>query len=159
MDNDFHVKPIGVIRADGDGFRVALRPAYREALAGLEGFAYVQILWWFSGCDNRADRQVFTEPRPYAGGPETLGTFATRSPRRPNPIALTSAQVIDIDRVNGTIGLAYIDADDQSPVLDLKPYTPSLDRVERPAVPEWCAHWPRSVETSGDFDWGSVFSF
>ncbi len=60
---------------------------------------------------------------------------------------------------NGVIGLAYIDADDKSPVLDIKPYTPSLDRVEQPEVPIWCKHWPKNVETSGDFDWESEFTF
>jgi tRNA (Thr-GGU) A37 N-methylase len=59
----------------------------------------------------------------------------------------------------GIIGLAFIDAEDGTPVLDIKPYTPSLDRVENPIVPKWCAHWPKSVESSGSFDWSSVFNF
>ena len=66
---------------------------------------------------------------------------------------------IQIDHENGLIRIAYIDADDGTPVLDLKPYTPSLDRVESPDVPDWCAHWPRSVEESGDFDWENEFNF
>ena len=57
------------------------------------------------------------------------------------------------------MGLAYIDAENGTPVLDVKPYTPSLDRVERPDVPGWCAHWPKSAEASGDFDWEKVFNF
>ena len=65
-----------------------------------------------------------------------MGTFATRSPERPNPIALTPAYVTYIDHENGIIGLAYIDANDGTPVVDIKPYTPSLDRVESPEVPE-----------------------
>lgn len=44
-----------------------------------------------------------------------------------------------------------------SPVLDLKPYTPSLDRVEIPHVPDWCAHWPQSLEESASFDWAKEF--
>lgn len=32
-------------------------------------------------------------------------------------------------------------------------------RIEHPRVLSWCADWPHSVETSGDFDWGSVFRF
>ena len=57
------------------------------------------------------------------------------------------------------IGLSYIDAEDGSPLLDLKPYTPSLDRVEDPPLPAWCAHWPRDVESSGDFPWEDEFNF
>ncbi len=100
-----------------------------------------------------------SEAKPYTKGPDTLGTFATRSPQRPNPIALSCTHVTYIDVDSGIIGLAYIDADDQSPVLDIKPYTPSLDRVEAPAVPAWCKHWPNNVETSGEFDWESEFNF
>lgn len=57
------------------------------------------------------------------------------------------------------VGLYYIDAFPESPLLDLKPYAPSVDRVESPSVPEWCVHWPRSYEESGDFDWEAEFNF
>lgn len=159
MDKHFTVKQIGVIRSDDIGFRLELAPAYKEALTGLEDFSYINILWWFDGCDNAADRGVLSEEKPYTKGPDTLGTFATRSPQRPNPIALSCAYVTYVDADNGVIGLAYIDADDQSPVLDIKPYTPSLDRVETPEVPAWCKHWPSDVESSSDFDWESEFNF
>ena len=46
---------------------------------------------------------------------------------------------------------------DGTPILDIKPYQPSFDRVEHPESPAWCAAWPHSVETSGAFDWASVF--
>lgn len=54
---------------------------------------------------------------------------------------------------------SVLDADDNTPVLDIKPYTPSLDRVESPGVPEWCRHWPKSIEESGDFPWEGEFNF
>lgn len=159
MENQFIVKQIGVIRADENGFRIELLPVYQKALIGLEGFSNINVLWWFSGCDNAANRAVLSETKPYTKGPDVLGTFATRSPQRPNPIALSCTGITYLDTENGVIGLAYIDADDQSPVLDIKPYTPSLDRVEAPEAPAWCRHWPCSVETSGDFDWGAEFNF
>lgn len=159
MDNNFTVKQIGVIRTDENGFRIELVPAYKEALIGLDGFSYLNVLWWFSGCDNEVDRSILSEEKPYKKGPDTLGAFATRSPQRPNPIALSCTYVTYIDAENGVIGLAYIDADDQTPVLDIKPYTPSLDRVEVAEIPTWCKHWPSKVEASGDFDWESEFNF
>lgn len=159
MENNFTVKQIGVIRADESGARIEIAPEYKDSLVGLDGFSYINILWWFSGCDNEKDRGILAEAKPYTKGPDTLGTFATRSPQRPNPIALSCAYVTYIDVSHGIVGLAYIDADDQSPVLDMKPYTPSLDRVEEPEVPAWCRHWPNNVETSGNFDWESEFNF
>ena len=159
MNNHFTVTQIGVICADESGFALKLAPQYTNALAGLEGFSHLQVLWWFSGCDNPADRGSLTEKRPYTHGPEVLGAFATRSPQRPNPIALSCAGITFLDAENGVIGLDYIDAQDQTPLLDLKPYTPSLDRVEQPKTPAWCSHWPANVETSGAFDWECEFNF
>lgn len=159
MEKEYTVRPIGLIHVDGQGFRLEVSPAYRPALAGLEGFSHLNVLWWFSGCDKPAARNCLTEARPYVKGPAALGVFATRSPQRPNPLALSCAQVTYVDAASGLVGLAYIDADDQSPLLDIKPYTPSLDRVEQPGVPAWCRHWPGNVEMSGDFDWGKEFNF
>lgn len=157
--SDFTVKSIGQICSDENGAFIRLDKEYIPAMQGLEGFEYIQVLWWFSGCDNPESRSKLTETKPYKKGPELIGTFATRSPERPNPIALTAAYVTYLDCENGVIGLAYIDALDGTPVLDIKPYTPSLDRVEKPEVPEWCADWPYSTEESGDFDWENVFNF
>lgn len=150
---------IGTITKIGGTTRIELEESFRPALKGLEGFQYVQVLWWFDGCDDTASRSVRTVPNPYRGGPEELGVFATRSPERPNPLALSCAEVTDVDLAAGTVGLVWLDADPGSPVLDLKPYTPSLDRVESPRVPDWCAHWPGSVEVSGDFNWAAEFLF
>lgn len=155
----FTVNQIGVICVDREGFRIKLEPGCRKAMSGLEGYSHLQVLWWFSRCDNEPSRAKRTEQKPYVNGPEVLGIFATRSPERPNPIALSCVTVTSFDAANGILHLAYIDAHDQSPVLDIKPYTPSLDRVEAPEVPGWCRHWPKNVETSGDFDWASEFNF
>lgn len=146
---------IGRISCSGDGIRLVLDKAYAPALAGLEGFSHIQVLWWFSECDNAQCRNTLTQAKPYKSSPDTLGTFATRSPLRPNPVALDTAQITYIDHENGVIGLAWIDAFDGSPVIDVKPYTPSLDRVEAPTVPDWCRHWPKCCEASGSFDWES----
>ncbi|MDF2988944.1 MAG: tRNA ((37)-N6)-methyltransferase TrmO [Eubacterium sp.] len=155
----FSVKSIGKVRVDCEGTRLELNREYTAALTNLEGFTYINVLWWFDKCDHSDSRAKLVEKSPYKNSPELLGTFATRSPERPNPIALTCANVTYIDAEKGIVGLAYMDAADGSPILDIKPYTPSLDRVENSAVPQWCANWPNSVESSGDFDWNEVFNF
>ena len=151
--------PIGAIRCTDDGFYIELDKRFAPALEGLEGYSHIQVLWWFSHCDNAECRAALTNDKPYTHGPDTLGTFATRSPARPNPIAVSTAQILYVDPIAARVGLAYIDAFDGTPVLDVKPYTPSLDRVESPGTPSWCAHWPQSTEASGDFDWESEFNF
>lgn len=157
--NNFILRQIGSIQSDERGFRIALDTQFAPALKELEGFSHIQVLWWFSDTDDDVGRSRLQESSPYAGAPEVMGTFATRSPMRPNPIALSVAQVLQIDHEHAVIRLAYIDADDGTPLIDIKPYTPSLDRVETPGVPEWCAQWPKSVEASGEFDWSSAFNF
>ncbi|MGN0627556.1 MAG: SAM-dependent methyltransferase [Oscillospiraceae bacterium] len=157
--NEFKLFSIGKILKTEEETAIVLHPEYAAALKGLGDFGYVEILWWMDGCDNKKDRASLAEQKPYVKGPDELGVFATRSPSRPNPIGLSCASITYIDEHQGIIGLSYLDANDESPVLDIKPYTPSLDRVERPAVPCWCAHWPGSVEESGNFDWESEFNF
>ncbi|MDR2975759.1 MAG: SAM-dependent methyltransferase [Streptococcaceae bacterium] len=155
---EMKLKPIGNISSVDGEIKLVLEKQYIPALSGLEGFSHLQILWWFSDCDNVIDRSQLTEASPYKNSPETLGIFATRSPRRPNPIALDSVQITYLDQENGEIGLTWLEAFDGTPVLDIKPYTPSIDRVMQLKVPEWCAHWPSSYEESGDFDWENELS-
>jgi hypothetical protein len=67
--------------------------------------------------------------KPYKKGPEELGIFATRSPLRPNPILLSAAQMLDLDVEKGVVQLAYLDAEEGSPILDIKPYLPATERI------------------------------
>jgi len=93
--------------------------------------------------------------KPYRAGPEKIGVFATRSPARPNPIAMTVASILGIDQKEGIIQIPWIDAAPDTPIIDLKPYQPSGDRVKDIAMPNWCSHWPKWLEDSGSFDWAS----
>lgn len=155
----YEVKPIGTIcNKEGQTF-LTLKPEFIPALKALDGFSHINVIWWFSDFDNEKYRAELETEQPYKKAPDVMGIFATRSPIRPNPIALTAAEIIHIDYKNGVIQLAYIDANDNTPVLDIKPYTPSLDRVETPGVPTWCSHWPKSLEQSAYFDWEKEFNF
>ncbi len=92
-------------------------------------------------------------------GPETIGIFATRSPVRPNPIALSAVPVLGIDTAAGIIAVPYVDADDGTPVLDIKPYLPATERIRDVKVPAWSAHWPQWYEDNWGFDWAAEFTF
>ena len=153
------VKPIGKVRNNEKGTFIEVEACCIPALQALDGFQNINILWWFSEFDDEQSRSTLQTEKPYKNGPEVLGVFATRSPLRPNPIALTTVDVIHIDYEKGVIHIAYIDADDNTPVLDIKPYTPSFDRVKSPGVPAWCSQWPNSTEESASFAWEDVFNF
>jgi len=149
------VNRIGTININDKGMFIELEQKYIPALQGLEGFSHLNVIWWFSDFDNEQMRNVLELPKPYKTAPDTMGIFATRSPVRPNPLALTAVQIIQIDFDNGIIQIAYIDANNGTPVLDIKPYTPNCDRIESPGVPEWCRHWPESVEDAVGFNWNN----
>ena len=157
--NTFTLQPIGYIETKGNGFFIQVSPEFKDALVGLDGFSHLKTLYWFDKLDKPETRSILQVDSPYKKAPDVLGIFATRAPVRPNLIAMTTVGVIDIDEENGRIQVDYIDAEDGSPLLDLKPYTPCEDRVENPSVPEWSAHWPKNVETSGEFDWDNEFNF
>lgn len=153
------LEPIGTVHFEGDESFIQIDSKFRQALRGLDGFGQINVLWWFSGCDTLTSRNVLQVPRPYKDAPEVMGVFATRSPQRPNPIALTTCEVLWFDERTGIISVPFIDAEEGSPVLDIKPYTPSFDRVESPKVPQWCSHWPQNTTESAFFDWSQVFLF
>lgn len=155
----YTLNTIGRIRNnEGEAF-IELDKKYIPALKALEGFSHINVLWWFDKFDNDEARAVLEAGQPYKKAPKNMGIFATRSPIRPNPIALTAVEVIGIDYEKGIINIAYIDADDNTPLIDIKPYTPSLDKIDTPSVPKWCSHWPESLEKSADFDWEKEFNF
>lgn len=157
--NSINVSPIGKIENTGETARVILDSKYAKGLKRLKEYSHVQILWWADKCDNKSDRETLTELKPYKKGPDELGVFATRSPERPNPIAVSNSDIAYVDEENGIVGLYYLDAFDGTPVLDLKPYTPSIDRIKNAKTPGWCSHWPESYEENGSFDWESEFNF
>lgn len=75
---------------------------------------------------------------------------------RPNPLEMTIVPVVDIDQEEGIIRIEYIDAEDGSPVVDIKPYH-GTDRLRGFAVPSWCTHWPAWYEDASEFDWEAEF--
>lgn len=156
---EFLISPVGQIRTENGERYIQLEETYVPALQALEGFSHINVLWWCDECDFEEARKLLEVPKPYQKAPDTMGIFATRSPARPNPIALSTVTVLEIDYKKGRIFIPYADANDGSPVIDLKPYTPSIDRIEKPSVPDWCSHWPQSVEASASFDWSKEFAF
>jgi len=154
---EFKLSPIGYVRAGADGFRLEIKKEYLPALKGLEGFSHVNVFWWCHLCDDKEYRTILQCEQPYKNSPAQMGIFATRSPLRPNPIALTAASILRVDYDSGVIHIPYIDAEDGTPIIDLKPYHPSADRIRDVAVPEWCSHWPKWREDSASFDWEAEF--
>ncbi len=109
---------------------VELDPRWAPGLQGLETATHVILLYWMG----RARRDLVVQsPRHYA---EQRGTFALRSPARPNPIALSVARLVRID--GNALSVVGVDCLDGTPLLDIKPYFASTDSVPD-AVVGWHA--------------------
>ena len=94
-------------------------PQFEAGLMDIEGFSHLYVLWEF---DKSEDYDLVAHP-PTDNG-RAHGVFATRSPRRPNPIALT---VVELLRRDGArLHVKGVDMLDGTPILDIKPYLSSV---------------------------------
>ena len=149
--------PIGVIRspytdiagmpvqasgAVGVVGTIELDPAYAAGLRDIQGFSHVILL-----CHLHLIREPALEVVPFL---DTVshGVFATRSPKRPNPIGLS---VVRLLAVHGThLAIEGIDVIDGTPVLDLKPYVPTFDAVAAERIGWYAGKLDRIGEVRSD---------
>ena len=102
---------------DAEG-ELEISPEFEEGLTDVEGFSHLFVIWEF----DRSEGYQLMGPTPVDGQPH--GVFATRSPRRPNPIGLTVVEVLG--RSGNRVQVRGLDMLDGTPILDLKPYMSSI---------------------------------
>ena len=121
--------PIGQVKKEAGRTRIVLDKKYQPGLLGLDRFSHIQVLYWFDRNDTPEERSILqVHPRGNKSNPLS-GVFATRAPVRPNLIALSLCTIVSI-REN-IIEIDQIDAFPGTPVLDIKPYIPDIDSVDR----------------------------
>ncbi len=94
-------------------------PEFSAGLKEIEKASHVYVLYW----GDRSNREILQSPTPFSREP--VGVFASRSPNRPNPIALCVADLLE--RNGNTLTVRGVDALDGSPLLDVKIYSPHID--------------------------------
>jgi tRNA-Thr(GGU) m(6)t(6)A37 methyltransferase TsaA len=125
----FEMRPVGYVRSPyadssqvpkGRGAKheaegvIEVLPEFEAGLTDIEGFSHLFVIWAF----DRAEGYELTGPTPTDARPH--GVFATRSPRRPNPLGLTVVRLLGRDGRH--LRVAGVDMLDGTPVLDIKPY-------------------------------------
>jgi len=158
MKNEIKVNSIGSIHSEKGQFFIKVNGEFKKGLTSIDGFSHLQIVWWGNQFDAPEHRKQLINIQPYKTSPEQVGVFATRSQFRPNPILITTIFVQKIDLAKGIIYTPYLDAENNTPLLDIKPYH-LYERVEHCSVPDWCSHWPAWAEEAANFDWASEFNF
>jgi tRNA-Thr(GGU) m(6)t(6)A37 methyltransferase TsaA len=100
-------------------------PEFEGGLQDIEGFSHLMILWLF----HKSQECELVGNNPTDG--RIHGVFSTRSPRRPNPIGLTTVELLR--REGPSLYLGGVDMLDGTPVLDIKPYMSSIpmDKLRR----------------------------
>ena len=120
----------GILQPENKG-TIEVYPQYQEALLNLEKFDYIIVIYHM-----HLSKGWHTPVRPPRSS-QAFGLFATRSPNRPNSIGLS---VIKLEKVEGNIlQVSGIDAYDKTPVLDIKPWLPSID----------CPGWKINLDIEG----------
>ena len=133
---EFTLRPIGIIHSpftspQDTPIQSAFSEAegtlevYLEYVAGLqdiEGFSHLTLLYWFH---RSAGYQLVIEP--FLDG-VARGLFAIRYPARPNPIGLSTVELLA--REGGTLRVRGLDVLDGTPLLDIKPFVPGFDHRE-----------------------------
>jgi tRNA (adenine37-N6)-methyltransferase len=153
---NFLIHPIGIAHSNDEKgeYSVEIYPKYLPALKELEKYSHLNIIWWGTKTDTPKHReilQVSKLPPFYGDKAPTMGIFATRSEYRPNPILITSVQIIKIDQKSGQIIVPYLDAFEGTPIIDLKPYLPMTDRIMRADYPPYLQHWPKNNEDAAEW--------
>lgn len=131
--HSLELKPIGVIhspyRAGGEAPRqgcgreeicqVEVFKEFEEGLKDIEGFSHIILIYWL----HRSRRYSLVVKTPWDVIPH--GLFATRSPNRPNPLGLSVVELVA--REKNILRVKGLDAIDGTPLLDIKPYFPTID--------------------------------
>ena len=114
--------PIQPSGAAGICGTVDLYPEFAEGLKDLDGFSHLILLYRFH--ESRGYSLTVT---PFLDS-ETRGVFATRAPKRPNPIGLSIVRLVRIQ--GSTLDIENVDILDRTPLLDIKPYVPEFDHQQ-----------------------------
>ncbi len=111
--------PVQGVFADGAAGTVEVFPEFAAGLADLDGFSHIILLY----CFHRSQGYALT-CRPFLDDCDR-GIFATRAPRRPNPIGMSIVRLLGVEGC--VLRIADVDIVDGTPLLDIKPYVPDFD--------------------------------
>lgn len=141
------IEPIGVVRNDfeeeiPEGYEnlpseIVLRKGFSDALHRIEENSHIVVLFWMDRVEGKRRKKLKIHPKGRKDLP-LIGVLATRTPYRPNPIGVRAVRLL-LKKKNLLI-VEGLDALNNSPVLDIKPYSLKHDLVKDAKVPLWAKH-------------------
>jgi len=136
-DLEYAIRPIGIVEKEDSGIYLTIKPEFWDATTHVDSFSHLIVLWWIHERDTPEDRSQLVMFPPKNKGDEASGAFACRSPARPNPIGHTIVKLLAVDGEKRRLKIDHMDANHGSPIIDIKPYLPSSDRVDDARVAPW----------------------
>lgn len=124
---------------EGAESELVIEPELEPALDGLEGFSHLIVLFWMHSA--KYEGQVKIHPQGREEMP-LVGLLASRSPHRPNPIGMTVVRLLE--RRGRVLRVRGLDAFNETPIIDLKPYL-SSDEIPDAKRPEWVRGLERGI--------------
>ena len=112
---------------------IEIDAAWAEALDGVEGFSHIWVVWWLDRFET-TPTSLHVHPQRRQDMP-LVGLFATRSPHRPCPIAITVVRLLE--RREARLVVQGLDACQGTAIIDIKPYLRRGDLVADATAPEW----------------------
>lgn len=114
--------------------QIIINEELAEGLTGLAEFSHITVIYFLDEAKFIKEKHLTRRPQGREDMP-VVGIFAQRAKDRPNTIGMTSVKVIDI--TDNIITVEGLDAIDNTPVLDIKPYYPKYDLKSEATVPKW----------------------
>ncbi len=110
---------------------IILNKKFIKALNGIDNYSHLIIVYWM---DKIKSYDIIHRPQ---GNPSVpvVGIFACRCAQRPNPIAISIVKLVE--HKGNKIKVKGLDALNDTPVIDIKPYWPQYDKVGNEKIPEW----------------------
>ena len=133
------IQPAGALGVSGT---VEVYPEYQAGLADLDGFSHIILIYAFHrSTDYKLTVTPFMDDQP-------RGLFATRAPRRPNPIGISVVRLVSVEA--NLLQIENIDILDGTPLLDIKPSIPDFDHFESEKLGWFGRHRRRVNEMRAD---------
>jgi len=117
-----------------DVSKIILDEQYEHGLTGLSDFSHLIVIYYLDKADFNMEKHLVRRPQGREDMP-MVGIFSQRAKDRPNPIGITSVEIINIDK--NIITVKGLDAVNNTPILDIKPYYPMYDCKNNAIIPEW----------------------
>jgi len=140
-DGTIKIKPLGkaknsVTKPTLPGWKdvitkIVIDKKYAKGLDRIEDYSHIIVVYWMG-----QEKECHLKHHPQAREDISfVGIFACRCPQRPNRIAISTVELVG--RKDNVLTVKGLDIVNDTPILDIKPYTPQYDKVDKPKVPDW----------------------